>query len=256
MPRGHVKADGHRVARLRGEAALTQAEMAALAGFGLRTIGKLESGQPTTALTLSAVATVLSRRLQRAITLSDLLQKPAEPALVVAEQVKVLDLRRWASNREHPVELFDHHRFRRMPADLKELAFHYGTTGTALRGKCLSHPDRYEWLPANPNGSLPRVNVAYMLRLRLPGPGGSAGCDIQNTVEYLDGFRGAEREWFQASIIHPTENLTLLLLFPEGKPVQTLAGLQQQHPIESFRTAGPAGLLAHPGAAPGGDVSG
>ncbi len=124
MPRAHIKADGPKVARLRGEAGLTQADLAAQAGFGLRTIGKLECGQPTTALTLSAVATVLSRKLQRTVALGDILREPAEPGqvaagpeagLLVAEQLKVLDLRRWRSGLEHPVELIDHHRFRRCP---------------------------------------------------------------------------------------------------------------------------------------------
>lgn len=254
MPRGHVTADGRKVARLRGEAALTQAELADMAGYGLRTIGKLESGQATTALTLAAVATVLSRRLKRAIALGDLLLQSAEPnqpqtrpepSLLVAEQVKLLDLRRWRSYPEHPVELTDHHRFRRLPEDVKELAFHYGTTGSLLRGKCLSHPDRYEWLPASPNGHLPHWKRTCVLRLRLPGLAAttaigrpvSAGCDIQNRVEYLDGFRSSESEWFQAIVTHPTECLTLVLLFPEGKPFRSLRGQYQSHLLEPFRTA-------------------
>lgn len=241
MPRGNVTADGRKVARLRGEAALTQADLAALAGFGLRTICKLESGQATTGLTLSAVATVLSRKLNRPITLADLLQKPpepsrSEPTLLVAEQIKVLDLRRWQSSREHPVELTDHHRFRRIPEDLTEIAFHYGTTGTLLRGRCLSHPDRYEWLPATANGHFPRLNVGCVLRLRLASPPGPAGCDVQNTIEYLDGFRGETREWFEANITNPTQCLSLLMLFPEEKPFRSMRGLYQPRPGAPLHT--------------------
>jgi transcriptional regulator with XRE-family HTH domain len=106
MPRGHVLPHGSKIARLRGEAGLTQSDLAELAGFGLRTIGKIEGGQRPVATTLSAVATVLGRKLQRRVTLGDLLL-PADgvpegtvlaadpPGLVVAEIVKVLDLRLW-----------------------------------------------------------------------------------------------------------------------------------------------------------------
>lgn len=228
---------------LRGEAGLTQADLAALAGYGLRTIGKLESGQPTSALTLSAVATVLSRKLHRLVTLGDLLLRPTETGqasnrsesdFLVTEHVKVLDLRRWRSDREHPVEMIDHHRFERMPVGLREITFHYGTTGTVLRGKCLSHPDHYEWQTVTPNGRYPRLNLACVLRLRLTGNAG-AGCDIQNTIEYLDGFGGKEREWFQTPVIYPTESLTLLLLFPDRKPLRSLRGLAQRYPDEPFR---------------------
>jgi len=253
MPRAHVIANGRKVTVLRGEAGLTQADLAAQAGFGLRTIGKLENGQPTSALTLSAVATVLSRKLNRMLSLGDLLLRPAETGQVdspglrrgltgseneflIAEQIKVLDLRRWRSDRENPVELIDHHRFQRLPVGVREISFHYGTTGTALRGKCLSHPDRYEWAPVTPNGRYPRLNLACVLRLRLAGASGPAGCDIQNTIEYLDGFGGADREWFQAPITYPTESLTLLLLFPDRKPFQTMRGLSQRRSSEPFRT--------------------
>src|SRR5262249_13770568 len=106
MPRGHVMPDGGKVARLRGEAGLTQVDLAELAGFGLRTIGKIEGGRRTVATTLAAVATVLGHKLQRRVALGDLLLQAGgvpegtalaagPPGPVVAENVKVLDLRRW-----------------------------------------------------------------------------------------------------------------------------------------------------------------
>ena len=76
MPRGHVLPDGDRIATLRGEADLTQWQLASESGYGLRTIGKIEDGQPTGASTLSAVATVLSRRLKRPVGMGDLIRRP------------------------------------------------------------------------------------------------------------------------------------------------------------------------------------
>ena len=105
MPRGHVISDGRKVAALRGEADLTQWQLAKEAGYGLRTIGKIENGQPTGAGTLAAVATVLSRRLKRPVELGDLMQHTngtallphgAEPRMV-EEAVKFLDLTALAS---------------------------------------------------------------------------------------------------------------------------------------------------------------
>src|SRR5262245_42515662 len=99
MPRGNVTPDGRRLAALRGEAGLTQQEMALQARFGLRTISKIEAGRPTSAATLDALATVLARRLGRPVRLDELMHHggagsgPGETGLAVAERVKVLDLR-------------------------------------------------------------------------------------------------------------------------------------------------------------------
>lgn len=239
MARGHVEPNGQKVARLRGEAGLTQAEMAARAGFGLRTISKVESSQPTTALTLSAIATVLSRKLQRPIALGDLLLALGErpqpaPDFVVAEQVKVLDLGRWGSSRGHLAQLTDHHRFRRIPEHLTEITFQYGTTGKGLRGECRSHPDRYEWSAVPPNGHWPRLNLEGVLCLRLDENMRVAGCVVENIVEYHDGFTNTEQEWFHALIGHPTESLTMMVLFPEEKPFRKLQGLCRHRRGEDF----------------------
>jgi transcriptional regulator with XRE-family HTH domain len=75
MPRAHVLPDGRQIFQLRGEADLTQADLARESGYGLRTIGKIEASQPTRACTLAAVATVLGRRLHRAIVLADLIRR-------------------------------------------------------------------------------------------------------------------------------------------------------------------------------------
>jgi transcriptional regulator with XRE-family HTH domain len=76
MPRGHVFPDCHSIAHLRGEAGLTQHDIATRSGYGRRTISKIENGSPTTAPTLSAIATVLAQSLGREVTLADLVRSP------------------------------------------------------------------------------------------------------------------------------------------------------------------------------------
>jgi transcriptional regulator with XRE-family HTH domain len=254
MPRGYVTPDGSKIARLRGEAGLTQSDLAELAGFGLRTIGKIEGGQRTVATTLSAVATVLDRKLQRRVTLGDLLQadRTAEdgvPAaapteLVVVEHVKVLDLRSWHSGAgegpavpNHGVVLFDRVRFRRLPANLGTLTFHYATTGTGLRGQSLSHPGRAQWREINDFGSsgvhATHLNRCFALCVEV-GESGEAGAEFHNRVEYVDGFSGREDEWFHTHVVYATECLTLMLLFPPHKPFRSVRGLFRQHPAAPF----------------------
>ena len=80
MPRGHVFPDFRWIAHLRGEAGLTQDDMAMRSGFGRRTISKIENGKPTTAPTLVAIASVLSRSLGRDVTLTDLISAPGGQA--------------------------------------------------------------------------------------------------------------------------------------------------------------------------------
>ena len=75
MPRATLHVNGRRLARLRGEAALTQRDLAEQAGFGLRTISKIESGKPTTPFTLSTLLTVLTRRLGRPVTIHELIDR-------------------------------------------------------------------------------------------------------------------------------------------------------------------------------------
>jgi transcriptional regulator with XRE-family HTH domain len=90
MPRANVLPDGVRVTQLRTEAALTQVDLAQQTGYGLRTIGKIESGAPTRASTLAAVAEVLARRLGRPLGLADLVTKnQGQPGELLA----VIDLR-------------------------------------------------------------------------------------------------------------------------------------------------------------------
>jgi DNA-binding XRE family transcriptional regulator len=247
--------DGSKIARLRGEAGLTQVDLAELAGFGLRTIGKIEAGWRTVATTLSALATVLDRKLQRRVTLGDLLlqadgvlegsaRAADEPGLVVAEHVKVLDLRSWqcgAGERsavpDRGVILFDRVRFRKLPANLGALTFHYATTGTSLRGRSLSHPDRAQWQEVSDFGATgedaAHLKRCFTLRVEVDENGEACG-GFHNQVEYVDGFSGQECEWFHTHIVYATEHLTFFLLFPPHKPFRAVRGLFRQHPAAPF----------------------
>lgn len=254
MPRAHVLPDGRQIAELRGEADLTQWQLAAEAGYGLRTIGKIEDGQPTGAGTLSAVATVLARRLKRPIGLTDLIRRPngdggcclcrpAAPPAVVAEGLKLLDLTAW---RPGPggdrVVLNDLYRFR-ATAGVGALHFHYATAGPRADGRCLSHANS-QWRPVEWSAADERhLHAAYQMCVRLDRHEG--GPAVHNRIEYVDAFSGPEREWFHTHVVFPTESLTLLALFPDGKRCREVRGLVKRHPAAAFETAveGPVVLM-------------
>lgn len=258
MPRGHVLPDGDRIAMLRGEADLTQWQLASESGYGLRTIGKIEDGQPTGASTLSAVATVLARRLKRPVGLGDLIRRPGEDgaccrtcqmhqrASVVQQGTKLLDLTAWRPVQgnghagESRVVLHDHYRFRRLADDLGPLSFYYASPGPRIEGRCLSHPDGSEWLalgdPGRAPAGEPQLNVAYRLRVRLGGEP-TDGPEVRNRLEYIDAFSDERREWFHTHVVFPTEALTLVALFPEAKRCRLARGLVKQHPAEPLDDA-------------------
>jgi transcriptional regulator with XRE-family HTH domain len=242
------------VAKLRGEADLTQYQLAELTGFGLRTISKIEAGRPTGAATLSAIATVLGRRLERRVEVSDLLPRQearvgtsvpgytcppsGAGALLVAETIKVLDIQHWAADGENRAVLHDHLRFRSLPAEQREVTCHYATTGTRLEGRCLSHPRQYAWRrltechSATEDAS--RYKECYALSITLEGVAADEGCEIQNQVEFINGFSGKEIEWFHSPVVFPTEWLTMLLRFPDDKPFRAIKGMSRLHPATAY----------------------
>jgi len=246
MPRGHVLPDGDRITLLRGEADLTQWQLAAEAGYGLRTIGKIEDGQPTSAGTLAAVATVLARRLKRPVGLGDLLRRPesssccqrcaAQAPCQVQEAVKLLDLRGWrpAARNGHPgpsrVILEDFYRFRRVAPDVRTLHFHYATPGPRIEGRCLSHPDGAHWQSLGA-GRDPAMKCTYRMQVRLP-EAAVEGVEVSNRLEYVDAFPDERAEWFPAPVVFPTESLTILALFAEDRPCRSVRGVYRHHPAE------------------------
>lgn len=247
MPRGNVTPDGRHLTTLRGEAGLTQVELARRAGFGVRTISKIESGRPTSASTLAAITTVLTRKLGREVRPEELLrQRRTTPAdeLRVAERVKVLDLRGWPARGGL---LHDLVRLR-AARGREEFRCHYATTGTELEGRCVSHPASWAEITdfgttCGWSGHLARC---YELRVKL-----GFGTEVRNEVRYLDGFADRPREWFHSHICLPTDRLTLLIWFPTARPFRVLRGLVQEHPAGPFHPAGnepvlvPGGELAH-----------
>jgi hypothetical protein len=259
MPRAHVHPNGGQIAQLRGEADLTQWQLAHMAGYGLRTIGKIEDSQPTGASTLAAVATVLSRKLNRPIAAADLMRRPngdgctclrraAEPPCVVQEAVKVLDFSTWRptgrnGHAENRVVLADRYRFRTV-GDVRTLHFHYATTGPRIDGRCLTHS--HLWLPVTgqgQNGVKERHwNTAYQLRVDLEKSESSA-VEVENRLEYVNGFAAEDGDWFHTHVVFPTESLTMVGLFAETKRCRAATGMVKHHPVEPFAATTEAPLV-------------
>ncbi len=195
MPRGHVLPDGQTIATLRGEAGLTQDELAARAGYGLRTIGKIESSRPTTSPTLSAVATVLSDTLGRSVELGDLMIRGisgmpmAEPRaphrdVFIGDHVQWLDLSEYASGetrgaRGPSAVLNETILVRHIPPTLRNLDLSYDARGGVAMGRSLSHGDGAVWSS---------TTDAPWAEMRIPIASASLVPPwvLQNRVEYFD----------------------------------------------------------------------
>jgi transcriptional regulator with XRE-family HTH domain len=258
MPRAHVVPDGGKLAALRGEADLTQLELARQAGYGLRTIGKIENGQPTGARTLSAAATVLSRRLGRAISLTDLMKRPNGAASngasatsadgLVQEMVRFLDLsdllaQRGSNGLRHEPRalLVDQYRFRRFPAQRSALCFPYIGMGQAY-GECLSHPGRGRWQEATDlAASNGKPRSGYRLQVDISCLPVADSETICNGIETIGAFARENGDALEVPILWPTEGLTVLVLFPPARPCRLARGR-------------PDGTTAQPQIMPGGKL--
>jgi transcriptional regulator with XRE-family HTH domain len=253
MPRGHVLPDGQTIATLRGEAGLTQDELAARAGYGLRTIGKIESSRPTTSPTLSAVATVLSDTLGRSVELGDLMIRGisgmpmAEPRaphrdVFIGDHVQWLDLSEYASGETRGAHgpsavLNETILVRHIPPTLRNLDLSYDARGGVAMGRSLSHADGVVWSS---------TTDAPWAEMQIPIV--NASCVppwvLQNRVEYFDAANdnvtndGANyfeavvanatvrtdtssisekqdvEEKFETRVTHPTDCLTLIVSLP------------------------------------------
>ena len=251
MPRGHVLPDRATVATLRGEAGLTQQNLADRAGYGVRTISKIECGQPTSSSTLDAIAVALTESLRRPVRLVDLICQPQSAgrgmhspggAMIVAENIKLLDLETTPQSAaaESPANspsravLVDTFRLRYLPANLSEIDFFYATSGEALRGHSLSHPEGACWRPADrerepvlARSGLPREHV---LRIALTTAANASRLLVRNHVEYVGAFEQPEQQQFCAHIVYPTDCLTLLVHFPKDRPCSALRGRCRRSP--------------------------
>src|SRR3569623_2535169 len=161
MPRGHVLPVGQTIAILRGEAGLTQDELAVRAGYGLRTIGNIEGSHPTTSPTLAAIATVLSDRLGRQVALGDLLvshDAPPREGYVPAGSVVVRENVQWlefsdtsaingAARASQPrAVLTDTQALSYVSPMLPEISFSYYAMTRDLFGRSISHQDDAQWI--------------------------------------------------------------------------------------------------------------
>jgi transcriptional regulator with XRE-family HTH domain len=259
MPRAHVVPDGDKLAALRGEADLTQLELARQAGYGLRTIGKIESGQPTGAQTLAAAATVLSRRLGRAITLTDLMKRPngapnggtrmLEGIGLVEQMVRFLDLSDAAPHRPRAAErrsiLVDHFRFTRYPACRSALHFPYGSVAQRAYGECLSHPELGRWHEVVDSSYEEQPRRGYRMQIDLSAEPAGRGGTVCNGVEYFGAFDGENGAALDVPVIWPTESLTVLVLLPEPRRCAEVRGLARRDSAVVQPLLLPGGKLIH-----------
>jgi hypothetical protein len=160
----------------------------------------------------------------------------------VAEQIKVLDLRKWTENGRGPSRggiSQDQLRFGSLPPGFPELICHYATVGERASGTCLSHPRGSKWLEVKdlPN-SLKRsakVKRCFALHARLDASPSSM--DLLNEVVFDDGFEDASKGWFHSHVAWPTESLSLVILFSKHKPCQEIRALRQRHAGDAFMPA-------------------
>jgi transcriptional regulator with XRE-family HTH domain len=251
MPRGHVLPDRDTIATLRGEAGLTQQSLADRTGYGVRTISKIESGQPTSSSTLAAIAIVLAESLRRPIHLVDLIFQPQSAArsqhssgaaIIVGENVKLLELAAPAGSSSNNgsgrlpsrAVLVDTFRLRYVPVDLQQIDFYYATSAGTLSGRSLSHPAAACWLSAAEPDQAPRSGShaadGHVLRIGLAPTASQRPAVVQNQLEFAGAFDGPEEQRFQTQVVHPTDDLTLLVRFPADRPFAEVRGRCRRTP--------------------------
>jgi hypothetical protein len=217
--------------------------MAQRAGYGLRTIGNVEGGRPTTAATLTAIATVLGVCLGRPVQLSDLLMRRRDTegtarggnsGLAFRENIKLLELPSSAANSTSGADvastkmavLTDTVCLRGAPEHAAEIMFYY--PGREIDGVSLSHARNAAWMGMSEvrlreSEHAPRDRFRA-LRLTLSEPRSDATL-VQNRVEFNDGFSRPHQKVFPAHVAYPTDSLTLLVKFPTNEPFRVLRGL-------------------------------
>ena len=278
MPRGHVLPDGATIAALRGEAGLTQDELASRAGYGLRTIGNVEGGRPTTANTLTALATVLSGCLRRPVPMTDLLARRREMhsghswerGLTFRDNVKMLELRQPGARGSSPsgshnptAVLTDTFVVRNLPAEVSEINFYYCNESGQVQGRSLTHPRDVEWIPScglaedrRQHAGRDRLRV---LRLRLSDARSQAAPIVQHQLEFASPVGPAPRNYLRGHVAYPTESLALLVSFPPDYQVQSLQAAWRRGPSGPLvpaaeapvHIAGPVAYWRVSGAQPG-----
>jgi hypothetical protein len=166
----------------------------------------------------------------------------------VGEHIKLLDLtakrrglgRGSTDDDSSPAVLFDTLSLRYVPTGPKKIELRYATTGTALRGRSLSHPNEAQWLAPADNGrrggEWRRPGLSRVMRIPLR-VGDEESQVIQNCVEYVGAFSSPDQQWFHTRVIYPTDSLTLLVRFPAQRPFRALHGLCRRRTDGALRPA-------------------
>lgn len=131
-------------------------------------------------------------------------------AFLSEDSVRVLDLR----NQNHRAVLVEHLRVKKI-GDEAVLKFPYATNGLGMEGSCVSHDaplvDKTDEIAEA--GEDKHLKKQYEIEVDLKGVAKGETVLITNSVTYINGFEGPDKEWFHAHVNLPTKSLTIILLF-------------------------------------------
>ncbi|WP_373499150.1 hypothetical protein [Desulfococcus sp.] len=155
-----------------------------------------------------------------------LLEPNYEPFEIIKD-VRVIDLR---TRRKIPPDKMDQRyspvtwirwTLARKSKAADSISFHFATTGTALDPRCLTHTYKLK------KAVEPDIHGQWELKqhweIEVDVSDLSAGQEffVINEITYWNGFRGEDRDWAAIKAEKQTQEIALLVLFPQDKPFKS-----------------------------------
>ena len=146
------------------------------------------------------------------------------------KDIKVIDLRSRIPVHPHkqrqkysPVPLIRYTLLEKLSTDVEEVPFVFGTSGVGLDPRCLTH--RFSLIEITDPidvGELHLEQVWHvMVNVKHEQP--HTPFLIVNEATYWNAFRGEDKEWASMAAYEASDMISLVILFPEGKPIKTYA---------------------------------